>query len=1105
MSTKIKISKNPISNPISSPNSNSNSNNSNSNNKPKRPKATEEQKEYLANTIKPLFDRIYELKDDTNGHPISEVFQRLPLRNNTEYYKIIKRPISLHSVGANLKHRRYNVPQHFVLDLAQITWNARFYNEKESSIAKDAMVLDEFLREIIIPALIKDENLFGHEDVTYPSLGPLPGEDGNDDEYTQLQSDGNENDGGALHGNENEGEDDEDEDEEEEDDDDEDEDEDHDDHEDHQDHEVHNHADNANHNDDVNITVNRDHLENNHKGPKYIEHNNNVHNRREQSSGISVAAPQAQPLSSMPQTGQFQIINSTFKTNNNDNNATADSSHNGSYNNNISAPTNIPNSHGTVSTSGTPTPTPTPTVITMDQQPVMVPKPSPIVLNTTTALAPHPNQREILESWNKRGKPPVIDKPHEQRIKNIMRNMKKQRNSKGELLYADLDRLPNIQIKPDYYKKISNPICIDNIRIKTKQRKYPNVESFLNDLFLVIENNKLYYQDTNPEMMQKILEFEQTVKVIISEELAKPDSSYLVSDAHGMRVPIDYLEINDHTYKVGDWILLRNPNDETKPIPAQIFRIWSTPDDGNKRYVNVCWYYRPEQTVHRVDRLFYENEVFKTGQYRDHLVEDIIGPCYVAYFTRYQRGEPAFKFEGPLFICEFRYSDHDKNFNKIRTWKACIPDEVREIEDPIIPFPNGNLRFFQKFTSPLMHLLPPNATERDPIPEPIIASLNAPPLIGGVYKRGPALDDDLGQYLSSPARNVIIKKSTSSHYSSPQPVSHTHQFHQQTQQFQQQQAQPHQLQQQQQAQQQQAQAQAQQQAQQHAQQQAQQAYRQHPQVLQQAHYYGNVNNNISVINNNQYANHQQTQFSTKIVSSPYNQLHHSVSNFIPSTTSNSFLIPYRLQKLINNNRELVQAFTNVLDLKNKDRLLKSSTYIANEFQQSQKDAEAEGSRGTNSPPLPNVWFRGPPVVVNNRIINQEFFNERNSDLLRFGKGRIPRKPKPEIRVDEEEEEERKRIAAKAEFFDGLPPVKRRRRVIKPIEDDNKESVTVEKADEEIQRDEEAEKDTEEEDNNTLDEEVILPGAGVFGFNRFGHSAEYMLFKLKNQAEAAAQT
>ena len=154
-----------------------------------------------------------------------------------------------------------------------------------------------------------------------------------------------------------------------------------------------------------------------------------------------------------------------------------------------------------------------------------------------------------------------------------------------------------------------------------------------------------------------------------------------------LRFPLEVLEVDGYTYKIGNWVLMKNPADPERPIVGQIFRMWST-EDG-KRYVNMCWYYRPEQTCHAVDRLFFLNEVCKTGQYRDHLVDDIVGPCYVIFLTRYQKGdlpEGVIPESAPWFICEFRYNENTHVFNRIRTWKACLPDEVREDpEQPLIP------------------------------------------------------------------------------------------------------------------------------------------------------------------------------------------------------------------------------------------------------------------------------------------------------------------------------------------------------------------------------------------------------------------------------------
>ena len=153
-------------------------------------------------------------------------------------------------------------------------------------------------------------------------------------------------------------------------------------------------------------------------------------------------------------------------------------------------------------------------------------------------------------------------------------------------------------------------------------------------------------------------------------------------------------------------------------IRDRIFRLWKTSD--GEEWLNACWYYRPEQTVHRVDRLFYKNEVMKTGQYRDNLVKDIVSKCFVVHFTRFQRGDPAVKVDGPLFVCEFRYNESDKAFNKIRTWRACLPEEIRDQEEETIPV-NG--RKFFKYPSPIRQLLPRNASEHDRIPQATICLL----------------------------------------------------------------------------------------------------------------------------------------------------------------------------------------------------------------------------------------------------------------------------------------------------------------------------------------------------------------------------------------------
>jgi len=150
--------------------------------------------------------------------------------------------------------------------------------------------------------------------------------------------------------------------------------------------------------------------------------------------------------------------------------------------------------------------------------------------------------------------------------------------------------------------------------------------------------------------------------------------------------------------------------------------------------VNACWYYRPEQTVHRFDKHFYENEVVKTGQYRDHRIEEVEDRCFVMFITRYPKGRPrGLAADKAVYLCESRYNEEKFRFNKIKTWTSCLPDEVRErdYEMDLFDMPR-NLR---KHPSPIKHLLQADAKETDPLPKPTWRSPNAPPLIGAVHRR----------------------------------------------------------------------------------------------------------------------------------------------------------------------------------------------------------------------------------------------------------------------------------------------------------------------------------------------------------------------------------
>lgn len=354
------------------------------------------------------------------------------------------------------------------------------------------------------------------------------------------------------------------------------------------------------------------------------------------------------------------------------------------------------------------------------------------------------------DAHKKRGRPPMVLTPMEARISSILRGLRKFKGEDGSLLVLPFEKLPDKSAVPDYYQTISNPIALDNIKKKAKRKKYLNVDQVLADIELMFENAKVYNEDDS-DVHQAAVELQRQARTLAEQEKAKPDDDFRDEDG---KLPLAEIQYNGHTWRVGecnlmpdmddsvadkhhvagDWVHIRNPNDLAKPIVAQVFRTWQ--DRAGQRWINACWYYRPEQTVHRYEKHFFENEVVKTGQYRDHQIGDVLDRCFVMFVTRFNKGRPrGFPPDKEVYVCESRYNEEKFRFNKIKTWASCVPDEVRErdYEMDLFDVP----RRMRKVPSPIKHLLREDAKETDNLPRPTWGSPNAPPIVGAVHRRPP--------------------------------------------------------------------------------------------------------------------------------------------------------------------------------------------------------------------------------------------------------------------------------------------------------------------------------------------------------------------------------
>ncbi|KAL7420864.1 hypothetical protein Q5752_004818 [Cryptotrichosporon argae] len=145
------------------------------------------------------------------------------------------------------------------------------------------------------------------------------------------------------------------------------------------------------------------------------------------------------------------------------------------------------------------------------------------------------------------------------------------------------------------------------------------------------------------------------------------------------------------SYKVGDWVHLVNPDDASKPIVGQIWKTFVPNKGYATHHVTVCWYFRPEQTIHPAEQRFFEREVFKSTRFCDHPVEDILELISCQFIAQYVRGrpKPPAYFRGwPTYVCASRYDDKDHIFSPVKDWLRLVPPEKRTSAYlDVVPYP----------------------------------------------------------------------------------------------------------------------------------------------------------------------------------------------------------------------------------------------------------------------------------------------------------------------------------------------------------------------------------------------------------------------------------
>ncbi|XP_041743789.2 polybromo 1, like isoform X4 [Coregonus clupeaformis] len=158
----------------------------------------------------------------------------------------------------------------------------------------------------------------------------------------------------------------------------------------------------------------------------------------------------------------------------------------------------------------------------------------------------------------------------------------------------------------------------------------------------------------------------------------------------------DQLHHNNMWLKVGDCVYVQS-HGLTKPRVGRIEKLWVR--DGAAFFFGPIFIH-PEETGHEPTRMFYKREVFLSNVEETCPMTCVLGKCVVSSFKDYLSCRPTEVSEEDVLLCESRYIESEKQMKKFKGLKRfslhakVVDDEVYYFRKMIVP---------QKEPSPLLN------------------------------------------------------------------------------------------------------------------------------------------------------------------------------------------------------------------------------------------------------------------------------------------------------------------------------------------------------------------------------------------------------------------
>ncbi|XP_013371041.1 PREDICTED: protein polybromo-1 isoform X11 [Chinchilla lanigera] len=157
----------------------------------------------------------------------------------------------------------------------------------------------------------------------------------------------------------------------------------------------------------------------------------------------------------------------------------------------------------------------------------------------------------------------------------------------------------------------------------------------------------------------------------------------------------EQLHYNDMWLKVGDCVFIKS-HGLVRPRVGRIEKVWVR--DGAAYFYGPIFIH-PEETEHEPTKMFYKKEVFLSNLEETCPMTCILGKCAVLSFKDFLSCRPTEIPENDIMLCESRYNESDKQMKKFKGLKRfslsakVVDDEIYYFRKPIVP---------QKEPSPLL-------------------------------------------------------------------------------------------------------------------------------------------------------------------------------------------------------------------------------------------------------------------------------------------------------------------------------------------------------------------------------------------------------------------